>query len=79
MQKNIVMDYNICIIGWWRNLGPDAEVLVGDKLRPVLRIGIGEEEGVHMAEDDDGDGAQEEHVLPQLVTIWNTTTQCHHY
>jgi hypothetical protein len=24
-----------------------------------------------MAEDDDGDGAKEEHVLPQLVPIWN--------
>jgi hypothetical protein len=32
-------------------------------------VGINEHEGVHMAQDDDRNGAQEEHVLPQLVPI----------
>ena len=31
-------------------------------------VGVDQQEGVHMAEDDDGDGAHEEHVLPQLVS-----------
>jgi hypothetical protein len=54
-----------------RYLGPDAEIIVGGKLWPLGLVGVDHEEGVHVAQHDDGDGAKEEHLLPQLVTACN--------
>jgi hypothetical protein len=52
-------------------LGPDAEIIVGGELWPLGLVGVDHEEGVYVAQHDNGDGAEEEHLLPQLVTAYN--------
>ena len=52
-------------------LGPDAKVLIGDELGPLVVI-IPQEEGVDVAKNNDGEGDKESQVPPHLPAAWRT-------
>merc|ERR1719234_1284975 len=49
-------------------LAPDPEVVIGDKLRGLVGALISHAEGVHVSQDHDGDGGEEEALLPDSVS-----------
>merc|ERR1719369_271531 len=48
-------------------LRSDAEIFVGDELRPCVSILVSKKEGVDVGEDDGGDGNDEGGLLPEDV------------
>merc|ERR1719340_157066 len=54
-------------------LAPDSEVVIGNELRGGVGVLVSHAEGVHVPEDDDGDGGKEEALLPGLVATSMTT------
>ena len=48
-------------------LAPDPEVVIGNELGGGVGVLVSHAEGVHVPEDDDGDGGKEEALLPGLV------------
>ena len=48
-------------------LAPDSEVVIGNELGGGVGVLVSHAEGVHVPEDDDGDGGKEETLLPGLV------------
>ena len=48
-------------------LAPDSEVVIGNELGGGVGVLVSHAEGVHVPEDDDGDGGKEEALLPGLV------------
>ena len=57
-------------ISHFRYLAPDPEVVIGNKLRGGVGTLVSHAEGVHVPEDDDGDGSKEESLLPNLKTTF---------
>ena len=56
-------------------LAPDPEVVIGDKLRGLVGALISHAEGVDVPQDHDGDGGEEEALLPDSVSTCNKTAQ----
>jgi len=54
-------------------LAPDSEVVIGNELGGGVGVLVSHAEGVHVPEDDDGDGGKEEALLPGLVAASMTT------
>ena len=54
-------------------LAPDSEVVIGNELGGGVGVLVSHAEGVHVPEDDDGDGGKEEALLPGLVAACKLT------
>ena len=57
------------------HLGPEPEVVVGHELRGVVRLGVRQHEGVHVAEHDDGQRHEQGGLLPDLGMVM--VSSCH--
>ena len=54
-----------------RYLAPDPEVVIGDKLRGLVGALVSHAESVDVSQDHDGDGGEEEALLPDSVSTCN--------
>merc|ERR1719367_2790344 len=63
-----VVDEGVVAISPGELLASDPEVVIGNKLRGSVGTLVSHAEGVHVPEDDDGDGSKEESLLPNLKT-----------
>ena len=57
----------MCLFSKKKYLAPDSEVVIGNELGGGVGVLVSHAEGVHVPEDDDGDGGKEEALLPGLV------------
>ena len=57
----------MCLFSKKKYLAPESEVVIGNELRGGVGVLVSHAEGVHVPEDDDGDGGKEEAFLPGLV------------
>jgi len=71
-----VVDEGVVAISPGELLGPDAQVLVGDKLRTsVLLAHAGE--SVDVPQNDDGDAHHEKHGPPNFPAVFGVTASRH--
>merc|ERR1719300_2250342 len=62
-----VVEEGVVAISPGELLAPDSEVVIGNELGGGVGVLVSHAEGVHVPEDDDGDGGKEEALLPGLV------------